>query len=173
MRCIQPIYLPKTGLTVPCGHCNFCLSNRRADWSFRLFQEQKVSQSAHFLTLTYDDANVPQGDDCLSLCKKDIQLFTKRMRKRNGSKLRYYTVGEYGTQTQRPHYHSIMFNIEPKVLNALHEIWDLGQTHIGAVNSASIHYVTKYVINSDKEVSGREPPFFSDVSAPWYWRPLY
>jgi len=168
MRCIRPLSL-KSGLTVPCGHCNFCLANRRADWSFRLYQENKVSQSAHFLTLTYDDTTVPVGDDCYSLCKKDVQLFTKRLRKANGSKLRYYTVGEYGTQTQRPHYHSLMFGLEPKILDSLPAIWGLGQTHIGAVNSASIHYVTKYVINADSEVSGREPPFYVNVSPARYW----
>lgn len=160
MRCIHPLYLPKTGLTVPCGHCNFCLSNRRADWSFRLFQETKVSQSAHFLTLTYDDSTVPVGDDCYSLCKRDLQLFTKKLRKENGSKLRYYAVGEYGTKTNRPHYHSIMFNLQPRTVEALPNIWNLGMVHVGDVNEASIHYVTKYVINRDLEVSGREPPFF-------------
>jgi len=158
MRCISPLTL-KTGLTVPCGHCNFCLANRRADWSFRLYQENKVSQSAHFLTLTYDDTTVPVGDDCFSLCKRDLQLFTKRLRKENGSKLRYYSVGEYGTRTQRPHYHSIMFNLQKRVLQSLPQIWGLGLVHIGDVNAASIHYVTKYVINADKQVRGREPPF--------------
>lgn len=159
MRCIQPLYLSKNGLTVPCGHCNFCLSNRRADWSFRLYQENKVSQSAHFLTLTYDDSTIPIGDECYSLCKNDVQLFTKRLRKENGSKLRYYTVGEYGTKTDRPHYHSIMFNLDQRTVAKLPQIWSLGLTHVGEVNSASIHYVTKYVVNGKTESKGREPPF--------------
>jgi len=171
MRCIRPLTL-KTGLTVPCGHCNFCLANRRADWSFRLYQENKVSQSSHFLTLTYDDSTVPVGDDCLSLCKRDLQLFIKRLRKENGSRIRYYSVGEYGTQTSRPHYHSIMFSLDVKTVQKLPEIWGLGNVHVGQVNAASIHYVTKYVINSDREVSGREPPFLVDVSAPWNRRKL-
>lgn len=160
MRCISPLYLPKTGLTVPCGHCNFCLSNKRADWSFRLYQENKASQSSHFLTLTYDDSTVPVGDDCLSLCKRDVQLFTKKLRVANGSKLRYYTVGEYGTRTQRPHYHSIMFGLERPALDRISDIWALGNVHVGDVTPASIHYVTKYVINREgPAVQGREPPF--------------
>lgn len=64
--------------------------------------------------------------------------------------LRYYTVGEYGTQTHRPHYHSIMFNMQPQLLRELPEIWGQGITHHGTVTQASIHYVTKYVI--EKEV---------------------
>jgi len=159
MRCINPIYLYKQDLTVPCGHCNFCLSNRRADWTFRLYQEHKKAPSSHFLTLTYDDTTVPIGDDCYSLSKRDLQLFTKRLRKENGSKLRYYSVGEYGTKTQRPHYHSIMFGINVSTLDKIQTIWGLGNVHVGQVSEASIHYVTKYVINNDREVSGREPPF--------------
>ncbi|WNK13174.1 MAG: replication initiator protein [Microvirus sp.] len=158
MRCINPLTL-KSGLTVPCGHCNFCLSNRRADWSFRLYQENKVSQSSHFLTLTYDDSTVPVGDDCLSLCKRDYQLFTKKLRKESETPLRYYAVGEYGTQTARPHYHAIMFNMLPDLCDQLPKIWGKGQVHVGQVNPASIHYVTKYVINRDIDVRGREPPF--------------
>lgn len=158
MRCISPLSL-KTGLTVPCGHCNFCLANRRADWSFRLYQENKVSQSSHFLTLTYDDSTVPHGDDCLSLCKTDLQLFTKRLRKENGPKLRYYSVGEYGTETDRPHYHSIMFGLDVPTLSKITDIWQKGNVHVGDVNAASIHYVTKYVINRSDMVRGREPPF--------------
>lgn len=163
MRCIQPIYLPKTELTVPCGHCNFCLANRRADWSFRLYQELKHSKCAHFLTLTYDEENVPIGDDCFSLSKRDLQLFIKKLRKANGSKLRYYNVGEYGTETNRPHYHSIMFGLDKPTIAKLQTIWEKGFVHVGAVTPASIHYVTKYVINHDREVSGREPPFFAHV----------
>lgn len=159
MRCISPLYLPKTGLTVPCGHCNFCLSNRRADWSFRLYQENKVSQSAHFLTLTYDDSTIPIGDECYSLCKSDVQLFTKKLRKASETKLRYYTVGEYGTLTDRPHYHSIMFGMLPNLCAKLPEIWGKGHVQIGDVTPASIHYVTKYVINKKSDVKGREPPF--------------
>lgn len=144
---------------MPCGHCNFCLANKRADWSFRLYQENKVSQSAHFLTLTYEDSELPYGDDIPSLCKSDVQLFTKRLRKASETKLRYYTVGEYGTQTDRPHYHSIMFGMLPNLCDKLPEIWGKGAVHVGQVNPASIHYVTKYVINRDMNVKGREPPF--------------
>lgn len=166
MRCISPIYLHKQGLTVPCGHCNFCLANRRADWTFRLKQELRISTSAHFLTLTYSDDEIPIGDDCYSLCKRDVQLFAKRLRKSNGSKLRYYTVGEYGTQTNRPHYHSIMFGLNQKTVRDLPSIWGKGLVHVGDVSDASIHYVTKYVINHDQEVSGREPPFCIYVKEP-------
>lgn len=54
-----------------------------------------------FITLTYDDEHLPLG---MSLVPKDLQDFLKRFRSRIAPiKVRYYGVGEYGDQTQRPH----------------------------------------------------------------------
>jgi hypothetical protein len=71
----------------------------------------------------------------------------KRLRKSNpGSKLRYYIVGEYGTKTNRPHYHALIFNIGD--ISTVDRAWTHGLVHVGSVNSASIAYTTKYI---DKE----------------------
>lgn len=163
MRCISPLSLRQNGSinVVPCGKCNFCLSSKRDDWSFRLRQELKVSTSASFITLTYATEKMPvNSSGLLELRKSDCQAFMKRLRKVNSVPLRFYTVGEYGTRTLRPHYHSILFNIDPEVRNKLHTIWQLGNVHVGDVSAASIHYVTKYVINRHSDIfAGREPPF--------------
>lgn len=162
MRCISPILVRSNGRRdfVPCGKCNHCLQTKRFDWSFRLLQESKKAVTAHFLTMTYDEINVP-GDS--SLCKRDVQLFTKRLRKENASfvstPVRYYTVGEYGTKSGRPHYHSIIFNLHASVVSRLSDFWKLGNCYVGDVEIASIHYVTKYVINRHGDCGGREPPF--------------
>lgn len=164
-QCIHPIQLGKN--KVPCGKCNFCLQSKRADWSFRLANELKRAKTAVFLTITYDEANVPYVDaedgPVQSLCMRDIQLFTKSLRQANAAKvdwpLRYYTVGEYGTQTFRPHYHSIMFNLHFEVLKDVGKFWKKGHIQAGTVTPASIHYVTKYVINRTlMEYDVREPP---------------
>lgn len=166
MRCISPLEIGHNRF--PCGKCNFCLQVKRADWTFRLLQEQKISKSARFLTLTYADGYDQDGvhiapvseDGELQLSKRDVQLFTKRLRKVCvGHKLRYYSVGEYGTETQRPHYHSIIFNLPRNVLPQLQAIWGKGNVHVGAVSFASIHYVTKYVVERHGDYGGREPPF--------------
>lgn len=162
MRCISPLTIRRDGSrhVVPCGSCNYCLSSKRSDWSFRLMQEMKVSSSAFFLTLTYADSLQ------LSLDKTHVQLFKKRLRKAHikavdaggRTALRYFTAGEYGTVTDRPHYHAILFNLCGSVLEDVQNIWGRGYVHVGKVNAASIHYVTKYVINRF-DSSGREPPF--------------
>lgn len=167
MRCISPLLIRRQGErhTVPCGKCNFCLQSKRGEWSFRLAQEAKVSDSAFFLTLTYEDEKLPinEASGLPQLSKTDYQLFTKRLRKEQSmisqKKIRYYSVGEYGTETQRPHYHSIMFNLEPVLRTKLVDIWQKGMVDVGDVTPASIHYVTKYVINKYEDFGSREPPF--------------
>lgn len=79
---------------VPCGRCPSCVKRRVSQWSFRLMQEEKVSSSAHFITLTYDTKHSPiTRAGYMSLNKRDIQLFFKRLRKTNLERLKYYAVG--------------------------------------------------------------------------------
>lgn len=164
MRCMHPLALVLDGIRqfVPCGKCNFCLEARRSEWSFRLRQELKVSDSAYFLTMTYADDNLPRDEQGRAvLRKKDVQLFIKRLRKAcvGMSKVRYYAVGEYGTETSRPHYHCILFNVPQHVADIFDRLWIDGNIMIGSVTDASIHYVTKYHVNAVGESDGRAPPF--------------
>lgn len=133
----------------PCGKCPECSARRIAAWSFRLIQQEKISLSAHFLTLTYDTLHVPISDHgFMSLKKRDVQLFIKRLRKSSPKEeqkqnpIRYYCAGEYGGRTKRPHYHIIIFNARVELLQPA---WDLGQIHYGTVGGASIGYTLKYI----------------------------
>lgn len=160
MQCISPIKLRRNGITVPCGRCNFCLQSLRSDWTFRLHQEFRHAESAWFITFTYSDENIPlvdhADDDGVligqvgTLRKEHMQKFMKRLRKDYQSDvapIRYYTVGEYGSNTLRPHYHSIMFNLTPEGLTALADVWGYGHVMVLPVNDARLHYVTKYHLN--------------------------
>lgn len=166
---------------MPCGKCNFCLVNRRNDWTFRLTQEHKKSTSAHFVTLTYTDDSVPVvmlekpfNDQYafLTLEKVHLQLFIKRLRKKfphiKGPKgIRYYAVGEYGTKTQRPHYHLIIFNLDVygvELQKLMLETWQYGQVHVGEVTPASIHYVTKFHVNKLDAPEVVQKPFRTYVA---------
>lgn len=154
MKCVSPFYVVSQGQWVPCSKCNFCLKKRRSQWSFRLYQELKVSATASFVTLTYApdflvyDVNSKQP----TLEKSHLQLFLKRLRyydqKVWPSNIRYYAVGEYGGLFDRPHYHLILFNLHPDLTNELPKIWGMGHVHVGKVEHASIAYVTGYVISS-------------------------
>ncbi|WNK13966.1 MAG: replication initiator protein [Microvirus sp.] len=166
-QCISPnkIRIGKSIINASCGKCNFCLENRRSDWSFRLQQEQKNSESAWFFTMTYDQANQPlielDGEHYGTLDKRDLQLFFKRLRKANGKgkSIKYYAVGEYGADTFRPHYHAIIFNVKPDTLIQAPEIWNKGFLSVGNCEPASIHYVAKYVLNSHDDWAPLASPF--------------
>lgn len=142
-------------LAVPCGKCPACIKRRCAEWSFRLVQEGKVSSSGHFITLTYDTANVPiSKNGFMSLEKRSLQLFFKRLRKLHvrkfpefGFSLKYYAVGEYGGVTMRPHYHIILFNARVELIA---EAWKLGHVHYGTVSGNSIGYTLKYMSKKGK-----------------------
>ena len=179
MRCISPMSLfsSKLGkyIEVPCGKCNACLSNKRAEWTFRLKEELKVSKTAYFVTLTYDINKVPlifknekgkyeKRKIPLELSKRDVQLFMKKLRKVQkkvtNDSIRYYLVGEYGSQTMRAHYHAILFNLDMSLKNKIVDIWNYGFVYIGSVTGASIHYTTKYMINKfDREDEVIVQPF--------------
>ena len=71
-----------------------------------------------FLTLTYDDDNLPwvyHEDNDLwipTLVKSHLQKWIASVRyhvKWNTSPIRYFAAGEYGSKGGRPHYHVILF----------------------------------------------------------------
>ena len=140
----------KNNIPLPCGKCPACRSRRASAWSFRLMQEEKISSSAYFLTLTYDTNNVHITEKGrMGLNKRDLQLFFKRLRKRHPAerKIRYYAVGEYGSKTERPHYHVILFNSS---IEHIQPSWQLGQVHYGTVEAASVGYTLKYISKVSK-----------------------
>lgn len=148
-----------TMISVPCGRCPACYRRRVSAWSFRLLQEYKVCYSAQFLTLTYDSCNVPlTSKGVAQLCKRDMQLFIKRLRKSHeeGTRIKYFAVGEYGGKTSRPHYHILLFNARVELVQSS---WKLGNVHYGTVTAASIGYTLKYMAKKCKQVYGVEKPF--------------
>lgn len=106
------------------------------------------------MTYTYDQENVPLSKNgYLTLDRKEHSLFMKRLRKELNKegyrvKLKYYVVGEYGGQTERPHYHSILFNLPEKYIvneHKLEKIWKQGRVQADECTGASIAYVCGYV----------------------------
>jgi hypothetical protein len=151
-RCITPFYKKEKTkgehIPFPCGKCPPCKKRRTSGWSFRLVKEGERSNSALFVTLTYDTEYVPiTPNGYMTLDLKDLQKFFKRLRKLTNEKLKYYAVGEYGSTKKRPHYHIILFNANPKHIERAWALnnHSIGTYHIGNVSSASIGYTLKYM----------------------------
>lgn len=156
-RCITPFQvrdkITNQWMALPCGKCPNCMRRRTSGWSFRLMKEGERSETALFVTLTYDTKYVPlTKNGFMSLNKRHIQTFMKRLRKLSDRKLKYYVCGEYGSKRDRPHYHMIIFNADAeKVEQAWSEYKagfgyvSFGSIYIGEVNEASIGYTLKYM----------------------------
>lgn len=175
MQCISPLNVKNKSkdlnnqnqyVTVPCGKCLPCLKRRASHWSFRLNEEAKISSSAHFLTLTYEIC--PSSKNGYNtLVKKDFQDFLKRLRKLcPTNKLKYYACGEYGSQTQRPHYHAIILNLPRSIgqnPQLMDQTWGHGHTMSVSSNQLTINYVVGYMnkgrFTPESEHDDRLPEF--------------
>lgn len=146
---------------VSCGRCPPCRKARVDGWVFRLLQEEKRSKSAYFVTLTYDTDHVPITDNgFLNLDRKAFPAFIKRLRFHLGQAgIKYYAVGEYGSLKKRPHYHAIIYNLDPSIMrlvghkngqpqyqsDVIDQCWPFGVVDIGSCSGDSCAYVAKYI----------------------------
>lgn len=161
---------------IPCGKCIGCRLDYSRAWADRMMLELDHTGKAVFATLTYDNEHIPYNgcDDfsregnfqAFTLYKKDLQDFFKRLRGRKrfeDKEIRFYAAGEYGSTTDRPHYHAIIFGLSlddfpdkvPLKKNELGElwynspyfteIWDQGYTVLSEVSWQTCAYVARYV----------------------------
>lgn len=166
---------------LPCGVCGECVRSKVNGWLFRIKEETKVSSSCLFVTLTYSNENLPlHKSGYATLCKRDCQLFLKRLRKRYAryaakndiipSPLKYYLVGEYGSRFGRPHYHIILFNLEVRKRVSdlidddeilIRDSWQNGIVDVSSVNieGGAVGYVLKYLSKQRKKYTIKEPEF--------------
>lgn len=157
MKCLRPrkVYDGKSGEAseYPCGKCMACRRARTREWANRITHEITYWDDAVFITLTYDNDHYKN-----ELCKRDVQLFIKRLRKSiEPRKIKYYGCGEYGEKFGRPHYHIIIFGLSIKddCFKLIRsgksknyyacESWDYGYIDIGNVTYKSAAYVAGYV----------------------------
>lgn len=151
-------------IQVPCGNCEACIERKSHEWAVRIYNEWNVCKSAHFFTLTYAEEHLAispvtfsvgsfrETVDLPTLCKRDVQLFMKRLRKRLGNGLRFFLGAEYGETKGRPHYHFILFNFPLSEKDNLYDIvkkcWSYGNVDAGDSNIRRIMYVAKYIYSS-------------------------
>lgn len=179
--CYRPILIKnkktKQFMKVPCyNKCQACIRKVKKEWLFRLSEEMKVSSSTWFSTLTYSDENLVYGEyEQPILCKRDIQLFMKKLRRKQERqysklfpfdkkkdfmpKIKYYAVGEYGSKHGRPHYHVILFNCLKSVIEDLHNIWSEGTNFTVPATMATLQYTTNYMLKKTNKKFTQVPEF--------------
>jgi len=152
-------------IQLPCGQCIGCRLEKSRQWAIRCLHEASLYDQNCFLTLTYDDAHLPDDN---SLVKSHFQKFMKRLRKKYGNtRIRFFHCGEYGERFARPHYHACLFNFDfPDKLvwkdsrenklyvsPTLNKIWGKGYCIIGDVTFESAAYVARYIT---KKINGKD-----------------
>lgn len=145
-------------IDVPCGQCVGCKLERSRQWAIRCVHESMLYPNNCFVTLTYDDKNLPENG---SLVPEHLRKFMHDLRHRYGTGIRFFACGEYGEQKQRPHYHVCLFNHDfgDKVKwkqnaqgdwlflsSELQSLWDRGFTSLGALTFETAAYTARYVV---------------------------
>lgn len=147
-------------IEIPCGLCLGCRLDHANSWATRIMCESLSHKKNCFITLTYDNKHLNIRKNHMTLIKKDMQDFIKRLRERTGIKLSYFLCGEYGTKTHRPHGHAIIFGYEPDDLKLhrfsttdnkmftsekLAKIWGQGYVCVQELNYKTACYTARYV----------------------------
>lgn len=104
---ICPAKHAHTSFYVPCGQCGECRLSRARSWATRCVHESMQWKESCFITLTYK--NTPPGN---SLCPEDTRNFIRRFRQAIKTPFKYFLVGEYGDNFDRPHYHALIFGYD-------------------------------------------------------------
>lgn len=170
-------------LLIPCGQCIGCRIDYSRDWATRMMCELKYHEKASFITLTYDEYNVPISEyvdedgvitPSLTLYPDHFKDFMKRLRRHfEPNRLRFYGCGEYGDESMRPHYHLILYGEDFKFdrtflkLNhmgqpiyqseTLRKIWPYGFNGIEDVTWQNCAYTARYV---QKKRKGYEKSYY-------------
>lgn len=155
----KPKLDPEGSLMLPCGKCFECKSKRAFDWATRCRHEIACHNENCFITLTYDDDNIPS----YLIVKSYFQKFMKRLRKYSNNKLKYIVSHEYGSKSGRPHHHAIIFGWTPPDQKYLREapsgeplfsselltkLWPYGYHSIGDANEKTAYYIASYSLKS-------------------------
>lgn len=173
MICSNPYV--NNGKAYGCGQCLSCRINRQRVWAHRIMLEASMYGDNAFVTLTYNELNLPEGG---TLVPRHLKLWLMRLRKR-GQRFRYYSVGEYGDTTERPHYHIALFGHRTcargltkigrsgyccEACAVLQGVWDYGYVYSGTLTPHSAAYIAGYVTKkmthaTDIRLNGRHAEF--------------
>lgn len=182
---------PNTRIEIACGQCIGCRLDKARAWAIRCIHEATLYPNNMFLTLTYDDNHLPDGN---TLVKSDLQKFLKRLRKHYApTRIRFFACGEYGDRLARPHYHCLIFNLWPTdalyykkvgehemyTSSTLAGIWGKGWCPFGRITYDSASYTARYILkkitgdNADEHYQGRTPEFTQMSRRPGIGREWY
>lgn len=176
LTCINPVFYRvdsdgKPTIMYPCGKCIVCREKKRRQWAIRMENEKSYSKCCYFVTLTYEDSHLPTYTcDVPSLSKTHYQSFLKKLRKLLPFPVRMFGVGEYGSDSSRPHYHFMFFLPEYMKRTVFREYvdkaWNYGFNTVKDGNTNRMYYIAKYTVKGSSHPFGTLPPFQTQSQNP-------
>lgn len=200
-------------IELPCKKCLDCTLNHSKQWSVRCQLEamQYPENSCFMVTLTYNDSNLPfilcpvydsstdsyvikkyptlNKQHSISFMKSLRQIFSRDFL-HNG--IRFFSCGEYGSKTFRPHYHFILFNCPLNDLTflkmsktgfplyrskILERSWTKGFVTVQPFSIECARYVAQYCVKKvgKHSLSLRQPEFINMSRRPgigmqWFYK---
>ena len=181
MSCVKPYIIQLKNNEIAktdCGRCMQCRIKKQSELKFlaerELLNYYQNGQGASFVTLTYNDDNIPfvhlptgnyyrgllnmcstRNEVYFTLCRKDISDFLKRVRRNmdyHKCKIDFKVLycGEFGGQTDRPHAHIIFLGLSDVLAKTFtSKCWKFGLCDVGPLSAGGIDYVTKYYLKSE------------------------
>lgn len=166
--CHKPLIF--NGYETACRECNECVATYKNTWVARCIAQKQTLPHALCFTLTYANVNGQPPLGARVFRYKDVSDMWKRIRRAGERKfgddfeLRYVVVGEIGSNTQRCHYHGVMFSNYPMEklgkLSSLRgdgivykqrlnwSIWGLGFVEFQRADRKGMSYALKYILKS-------------------------
>lgn len=149
----------------PCGQCLNCRINDTRSWYVRSRFEIKKAERPfqYFLTLTYNEENLP--DD--GLCDKvEFKHFLNNLNTSFGLRMRYFGTSDYGSINNRCHYHAIILSTKKITQAQVERIWKRGFVYLKPLNNENLKYVLRYTIKK-KPFDNKEKGYFRLISKGW------
>lgn len=150
-------------LQIPCGQCIGCKLEYSRQLALRATHEAQMHDVNCFITLTYADEHLPAD---MSITRRELDLFIKRLRKRLGIRISHMSCGEYGDENYRPHYHACIFGYDFSDDRKIHSVrdgmplytsdllsscWKRGFVTVADFTFETAAYVSRYVL---KKITG-------------------
>lgn len=143
-------------LSVPkkCGKCIECRKEKAREWEFRLEQQISKDETAHFVTLTFNEESLnslkKEHTDDNELCAAAIKRMIKRCERKIGT-LKHWFVNEQGHEgTERIHLHGFIWG--DGAIEAVKEKWQYGFIFdSGRPKEGAIKYCVKYSYKFDEK----------------------
>lgn len=150
-----------------------CRIRKRKDDTARILLETTTHpRQASFVTLTYNDNNLPvTGEYVPTLEKKKTLKWVNNVQRKIGN-FRYYIVGEYGDESGRPHYHMGLFPTYDAQVAMLTREWPHGFTSAYPMSPGTAQYLAAYTTkkltssSDERLLPGQEPEFRTSSRRP-------